>query len=571
MDLAQLLALLDTLPELDDDALAALADDLAAAMDALLDGNPDDTALADAEAAANGVDAVRAEQATRDQAAAERAERAEALRQRVHAEPEPDPEAEPEGAEPAEAEGADAEPEPAAEPEPLPAAAAVAPAGRLPARTGRVAARGTSRSAGATTASAPPPSMAFPQWGLTAAANAPGVVAGAPVNDYDQLASIFANAYRMITGPSAGPRAHVPLVRAGRGPLAEYGEARYLDGHAPTNAAKVRNVCHPAAITAAGGMCAPVNVAYDMPVVGSNVRPVRDTALTRFGADRGGVRTLVSPVLADVTGAIGFWTNANDLAAVAGTPTKPCLTIDCPDEVESLVQAITQCFKVGNLRQRFFPEQVEAVMRLISTAAARVAETTLLQTMKANSTAVTTAQLLGTSRDVLAYLDAAVAAYRDRWRLDDTERLRFVCHRQLRDAMRADLVRSLPGDPSVNFVVADTSIASWFSARGLNVTWAYEAPSASGHFGAQVAGPLVKFPTSVEALLYPEGAFLFLDGGTLDLGLIRDSTLTATNDLMFFSETFEAGHFQGPESILLTMALCPDGSVSGTADVNPCA
>jgi hypothetical protein len=567
MDLAQLLALLDTLPELDDTALAELADDLAAAMDALLDGNPDDTALADAEAAANGVDAVRAEQATREAAAAERQERADALRQRVHAEPEPDPAAEGAEPDPAEAEAAEPDPEPAAEPEPLPAAAAVAPAGRLPARTGRVAARGTTPAR-----TAPPaPSMAFPEWGLTAAANAPGVVAGAPVTDYDQLASIFANAYRMITGPSAGPRAHVPLVRAGRGPLAEYGEARYLDGHAPTNAAKVRNVVHPNAITASGGMCAPVNVAYDMPVVGSNVRPVRDTALTRFGADRGGVRTLVSPVLADVTGAIGFWTNADDIAAVAGTPTKPCLTIDCPDEVESLVQAITQCFKVGNLRQRFFPEQVEAVMRLISTAAARIAETTLLQTMKANSTAVTTAQLLGTSRDVLAYLDQAVAAYRDRWRLDDSERLRLVVHRQLRDAMRADMVRSLPGDPATNFVIADSTIATWFSARSLNVTWAYEAPSTSGHFGAQAAGALVKFPASVEALLYPEGAFLFLDGGTLDLGLIRDSTLTATNDLMFFSETFEAAHFLGPESILLTMALCPDGTVSGTADVNPCA
>lgn len=569
MDLAQLLALLDTLPELDDTALAELADDLAAALDDLLPdgGAPDDQALTDAEAVAGGVEAVRAEQANREQAAAERQERADALRQRVHAEPEPDPEAE--GAEPPAAEGDPEGPaEPAAEPEPLPVAAAVAPAGRLPARTGRVAARG----AGAGRTSAPQPvSMAFPQWGLTAAANAPGVVAGAPITDYDQLAQVFAQAYRMITGPSAGPRAHVPLVRAGRGPLAEYGEPRYLDGHAPSNAAKVRNVTHPQAITASGGMCTPIQVSYDLPVVGSNARPVRDTALARFGADRGGVRTLVSPVLSDVTGAIGFWTNQNDIDAVGGTPTKPCLVVDCPDEVETLIQAITQCFRVGNLRQRFFPEQVEAVMRLISTAAARVGETTLLQTIKDNSTAVTTGRLLGTSRDVLAYLDQAMAAYRDRWRMDDNERLRWVGHRMIRDMFRADLVRSLPGDPATNFVVADAQIASWFAARGVNVTWAYEATTNAGHFGAQNAGPLVKWPTAVESFLYPEGAFLFLDGGTLDLGLIRDSTLTATNDLQFFSETFEAAHFQGPESLAITMTVCPDGTVSGTADIDPCA
>jgi hypothetical protein len=105
----------------------------------------------------------------------------------------------------------------------------------------------------------------------------------------------------------------------------------------------------------------------------------------------------------------------------------------------------------------------------------------------------------------------------------------------------------------------------------VNVTWAMESASVSGHFGAQGAGALVKWPAALETFLYPEGAFLFLDGGSLDLGLIRDSTLAATNDLMFFSETFEGAHFQGPESTMITLTHCPDGTVSGTADVNPCA
>jgi hypothetical protein len=35
-----------------------------------------------------------------------------------------------------------------------------------------------------------------------------------------------------------------------------------------------------------------------------------------------------------------------------------------------------------------------------------------------------------------------------------------------------------------------------------------------------------------------EGAFLSLDGGEFDLGIVRDSTLNATNDAEFFAESF---------------------------------
>ncbi len=39
--------------------------------------------------------------------------------------------------------------------------------------------------------------------------------------------------------------------------------------------------------------------------------------------------------------------------------------------------------------------------------------------------------------------------------------------------------------------------------------------------------------------LFPEGAIQFLDAGRLDLGVVRDSTLDATNDYETFVETFE--------------------------------
>lgn len=49
-------------------------------------------------------------------------------------------------------------------------------------------------------------------------------------------------------------------------------------------------------------------------------------------------------------------------------------------------------------------------------------------------------------------------------------------------------------------------------------------------------------------LLYPEGTYQFLDGGRLDLGVVRDSTLDATNDYETFVETFESVAMRGLEA-----------------------
>jgi hypothetical protein len=53
------------------------------------------------------------------------------------------------------------------------------------------------------------------------------------------------------------------------------------------------------------------------------------------------------------------------------------------------------------------------------------------------------------------------------------------------------------------------------------------------------AGAIEQFPTTVVWYLFPEGFFQFLDAGRLDLGVVRDSTLDATNDYETFVETFE--------------------------------
>jgi hypothetical protein len=65
-------------------------------------------------------------------------------------------------------------------------------------------------------------------------------------------------------------------------------------------------------------------------------------------------------------------------------------------------------------------------------------------------------------------------------------------------------------------------------------------------------------------LLYVEGSFQFLDGGRLDLGVVRDSVLDATNDYETFVEPFEAVAFRGVEVYRVLSTVLPTGASAGS-------
>jgi hypothetical protein len=73
--------------------------------------------------------------------------------------------------------------------------------------------------------------------------------------------------------------------------------------------------------------------------------------------------------------------------------------------------------------------------------------------------------------------------------------------------------------------------------------------------------------TQVLALIHAEGSMIHLDTGEIDLGIIRDSTLTAINKFRNFAESFETVVNVGPEAVALTMTTCPDGTFSNAIDI----
>ena len=352
-----------------------------------------------------------------------------------------------------------------------------------------------------------------------------------------------------------------------------YPENRRLsEADSAANAAKLEAVTGLAALSASGGICGPVNVDYSVLTFAVADRPVRD-ALPAFSADRGGVRFTTPAQLSAAAGAVGVWSAATD-ANPAGA-TKPRLSVICGAEQVVLVDALPLRMLVGNLQARFYPEQVAEWLTLALANQARLAETTLLSKISGKSTPVSTSQLLGTTRDLLATVDQAVAAFRYRQRVPRTIRLRAVLPEFAKDMIRADLARTAFQDTDP-LAVTDAQIESWFVARGVAPTWTMDSLSAQASspgvigyplqgFGTQGANAaLLDWPRTMTWWLWPEGTFQFLDGGTLDIGVVRDSLLNATNDYEVFLESFEGLLFRGIEAYQLVSNVRPNGTAAST-------
>jgi hypothetical protein len=126
--------------------------------------------------------------------------------------------------------------------------------------------------------------------------------------------------------------------------------------------------------------------------------------------------------------------------------------------------------------------------------------------------------------------------------------------------MAADLTLAMPGDSTLS--VSQAEINGYLSTINVDLV---ASPDATP-FGSQGATALVEFPDTFVWYLFAEGTFLFLDGGTLDLGIIRDSSLVGTNDYKMFVETFENVAKVGIESLAITSTISVNGVAAALRD-----
>lgn len=629
--------------------------------------------------------AVVAEQDTRAAAAAERAELLAELEDppapEAPAEPEPEPAA-PEG-ETAHL-GSEATPAEPSAPE-SDGGAQAAPAGQEQA----VAASGRKAPTGSI-GKADKPADTRPA--IIASAVAAGgtstFAAGAPIGDFPSLVTAMDEARAGLTKSRVadGERRHV--VRVSKKYPEQYrlsNDASWAANEAKMDAATTSLE----SLTAAGGLCAPPQTLYDIDVIGSSARPIRD-ALTPFNVERGAIQYRPHASAAAAVNGVGKWSMDNDEAAGIGVddPVKLCYEVPCPGLQDAEIWAAYQCLEFSNITARFDPESTASNVRQGVIAHARLAENLLLEEIMATSKVVYAGtQEVGAVRHILVELDKILAYYRNRHRITEDVSLTWLAPAWVRNMLRADLAYQMAaGDWQQALSVSQSMINTWLSARGVTPAWHLdggiggtnevqtvtitgtptggsftltfdgqttaaidfdgtaadvaaalkelsnitvdEVTTAGGpfpgtavtvtfHKGAGVDVPqmtatgsltggttpavavtttttpsgtttvngvsipsqiygnvaagseIPEFPAKIDSALWVTGTKLFLDGGTLDLGMVRDHMLNARNRYRQFFETFEGVADRGIESLRVVIPAFPNGMSAGTADLIP--
>jgi hypothetical protein len=388
---------------------------------------------------------------------------------------------------------------------------------------------------------------------ITAGADIPGYTAGSSMDSMSDVSVAMEkrlHALRRVNGGD-GEQHIVASITT------QYPEGRTLTQDAESNWAKVQAVTGPEALVASGGHSAPFEVKYDIFGLGTTARPLRD-ALPRFQADRGGIRFVTPPVLSSYANAVGIWTAANDSAETPSPSSKLSLTVSAASELTVATDAVTLQLQFGNLMSRAYPELIARHNELGLIQHAREAEGQILTRLNSLSTAVTSTSLIGVARDFLVTLGRAAANYRGRHRLEADAPLRVIAPAWIKDAMVADLALQMPGDATLN---AASEIDGFIASRNINITYHID-----DFTDAQGASALNEFADTFVWYMFAEGTFLFLDGGTLDLGVIRDSTLVGTNDYKMFVETFEGVAKIGVESLKVTSTISVNGVAAALRD-----
>jgi hypothetical protein len=390
---------------------------------------------------------------------------------------------------------------------------------------------------------------------ITAGADIPGYTAGSTINDMYEVAQAMEKRIHSLRRVNGGDGEQHIVASV----TTSFPEERTLSTDAESNSIKI-NAVSSQALVASGGHAAPLEVKYDIYAIGSTTnRPVRDS-LPRFQADRGGIRYVTPPSFAagSYADAVGVWTAAVD--AAPDSATKTSLTVAAAAELTATTDAVTLQLQFGNLMTRAYPELIARHNELALVQHAREAEQYVIGKIEAGSTAVTSGTLIGFGRDFLVSVRKAAVAYRSRHRISQSTTLKAIVPDWIYDAMAADLALAMPGDGTLS--VGRGEIEGYLSQLNVSLV----ASPDMTVYGSQGAAALLEFPDSFKWYLFAEGTFLFLDGGSLDLGIIRDSSLVGTNDYKMFVETFEGVAKVGIEALVVTQAVNVNGVAAALRD-----
>jgi hypothetical protein len=548
------------LSSLSDDELQRLHDDVHAEATGLVeDENLDAVGLARATELADEVDRIEAEQDQRAEAAAQQEAEREALKARLSP-----PAADEEPAD-TEAEGADAE----AEPEP-----ALAAAGRkktdvrdvLKSRRSNLNAKLSQVQQYDANGLPRPTGLRNAEPVLVASADIRGFTQGAQIPDWKALVAAIQARARTAPLTHLGPNGanYVPVAQLQR----QFTHTLDITSPPEETWPVLQAAMNPEALVAAGGWCSPSEISYDF----YNIVCEDGMAdLPTTGIRRGGMRWPTSPSFGDLASSTGLWiwNETQDVAAATGTGmsgTKTCARVPCAGFNEARLDCDGVCITAGNLTTDAWPEQIANFMRLVSAAHAHRMNNRLIAKMASASVAVTGIGVTGqgVAVPILDTIEMQAIDYRTKYAMCDDALLEGMFPNWVFAMVRADLAkRKGYSSPGASFNITNAEIGAWFTSRGIRAQfvqdWQVRATGFPGN-----ATPMTAWPSTLQFLMYAAGTFVKGNGLQLDLGVVRDSVLNATNDYTaaWYEDCWllaQVGH----ESRLVTVSLCANGAVGG--------
>ncbi len=316
------------------------------------------------------------------------------------------------------------------------------------------------------------------------------------------------------------------------------------------------------ALTAAG-LCGPGEPIYDFFSISAEAGMIQ---LPSVFASRGQLIYPVSPSYATIRDTSGWsaaagqqYTNSDAEAENS----KNVYSVQCPGTTTCTVDAYPVILQYGNFQDRFNPELVAHTQAESMRFHAHFVNASLIADMVTASTSRGGGDTGGGGLVNVANLVGFEAmAYRDNFRMSPEATLDLVVPAWTIDALVADLVAR---NATTSFENARARVRATFASLNLRVQEVqdWQSPADAGDGG---------FRTAADFMLFAPGTFVRMDGGSLNLGIVRDSTLNSTNEFQVFVETFEAVCEVGHDSWLLDdITICPRGSAAAdvSLDCNP--
>lgn len=498
--------------EADLDALEAQATEAFDGIAAAPEGEGDLTTMSDL---ADAIEAIRTERGRRTEAAEQVLAQAEELLRRVHITAEADEAAEAGD----EAPEADADEAPEAE-----AVVEVEAEPVLAAAPRRIALRRRE------------PVVETPNSGMTilAAADIPGFSAGGAISGTTDLAKAVTAKARTLSNKSD----RVPVATF------DLNVDAWVDSDTDPEQAEavMAAAADPKALVAAGEWCSPSEPLFDyFGVEGTD--GLLD--LPTVGVRRGGLLVPSALTLPEDLTTITFSYTEADRAA---ENTKDCVVVPCPTWEDVRLEADGFCVTAGNLTERTNPELIARYISMVAAGHFHKMSAKRIASIYTDSTNGGTQPTVGSGASaILSGVELLATRYRSLYRTPVNAILEVVLPVWAKDAIRSDLAAR---SGVAALAVSDAEINAFFSARNLRpqfiVDWQRPANATA-------------WPTDVDYVVYAAGSWVVGTAGTLDLGVVRDSTLNATNDYTAaWTEEFSLLAQRGP-SLKGTVALSVDG------------